>query len=187
MVNKIFKKISKKILTIFVFFSPLLENCQIPIRSEELVKNWPITNYYDHTSYNIGYWFEAPFDLDITGAHYPSIDTFGGSYAIDIHKITVSQEVDEFFLMMGMSEEESIMNTVTDYELKKQLTGQTSAATFTAIPFSQGENIAVTGYWTPGSVPGSSCSVGASECHTINYANSETASLGPTLAPPFTT
>ena len=173
MVSKIFKNISKKILTIFVFFSPLLENSQSPIRSEELIKNRPITNYYGHTSLNIGYWFEAPFDLDITGAHYPSIDTFGGSYAIDIHKITVSEEIDEFFLMMGFPEEDATTTTVTNYELKKQLTGQTSAATFTAIPFSQGENIAVTGYWTPGSVPGTRCSVGGAGCHTINFRNTE--------------
>ncbi len=178
MVSKIFKNISKKILTFFVFFSPLLENSQSPIRSEELVKDWPITNYYNHDSLNWGYWFEAPFDLDITGAHYPSIDTFGGSYAIDIHKITVSQEVDDFlFMILGIEEKRT---SVTDHELKKQLTGQTSAATFTAIPFSQGENIAVTGYWNPDTSPDTRCPAGANECHTINFRNTETASLNGT-------
>ena len=84
--NKILKLVSKKILFSFVLFSPLLGTSQGPIKSEDLIKNWPITNYYNHDLLNLGYWFEAPFDLDITGAHYPSIDTFGGSYAIDIPK-----------------------------------------------------------------------------------------------------
>ena len=166
--NKIFKIVSKKILISLVLLSPLLGNSQGPIKSEELIKNWPITNYYNHDSLNIGYWFEAPFDLDITGANYPSIDTFGGSYAIDIHKVTASQGIN----FMG---DES--TTITDYELKKQLTGQTSAATFTAIPFSQGENIAVTGYWNPDTSPDTKCPAGANECHTINWRNTETASL----------
>ena len=167
--NQIFKNISKKILTIFVFLSPLLKTSQGPIKSEELITNWPISFYYNHDSLNLGYWFEAPFDLDITGANYPSIDTFGGSYAIDIHRITIEE------VRMGPETQ-----TTVNGELKKQLTGQTSAATFTAIPFSQGENIAVSGYWNPDTSTIANCPAGANECHTINNQNTQTASLNGT-------
>ena len=129
--------------------------------SEDLIKAFTSNTQYNHTSIDWGYWFEAPVDLEITGASYPKAIELGLTYYYEIYdaNITLSQEN-----FLGFTLDNAQVSSST---LKKSETGLTAASTFSAISFDQGDQIIVVGGY-------------GNRKHDHNYDGNVTASIGGT-------
>ncbi len=129
--------------------------------SEDLIKAFTSNTQYNHTSIDWGYWFEAPVDLEITGASYPKAIELGLTYYYEIYdaNITLSQES-----FLGFTLDNAQVSSST---LKKSETGLTAASTFSAISFDQGDQIIVVGGY-------------GNRKHDHNYDGNVTASIGGT-------
>ena len=152
---------TKEIITFLLLNTTGLFISAPSLLSEDLIKAFTSNTQYNHTSIDWGYWFEAPVDLEITGASYPKAIELGLTYYFEIYdaNITLTQENFDGFTFNNAQ--------VSSSTLKKSETGLTAASTFSAISFDQGDEIIVVGGY-------------GNRKHDHNYDGNVTASIGGT-------
>ena len=65
--------------------------------SEDLIKAFTSNTQYNHSMIDWGYWFEAPVDLEITGASYPKAIELGLTYDFEIYEANINISQNSFF------------------------------------------------------------------------------------------
>ncbi len=135
------KKRNKGIFALLILSTSSLLIPSPSLFAEDLIDSFTVDTLYSNTGIDWGYWFTAPANINITGVNYPNAVNSSLQYYYEIYDITISN--DPFFdFETGDSFDNYIVSSST---LKQSGSGLTSATTFSAISFDQGDKIGVVG------------------------------------------